>query len=115
MTAKKVTSTLAQEVNRIYRRQIAIDRKLDVILEQLPELASAAFVQNAFGAVSHNAKLHEHQAATIKTLADHVARLTREKETLMKMVGLQDIERFQKQWKEANAYMGNPLPHTDGL
>lgn len=78
MTAK-LNSTMAQKVDRTYRRQIAIDAKIDLLTGQF---------------------------ATIKCLADHVARLTREKETLVKMVGWTEIER---QVAAANAYAAKPL------
>jgi hypothetical protein len=76
VTATK-TSNDSQKIEQIYRRQLAFEKKLDVLLEQLPKIAGAAAAS----------------AVTMKILADHVARLTREKETLVKMC------------KEANTYM----------
>jgi uncharacterized heparinase superfamily protein len=80
MTAKK-NSTLKQRVDCIYRRQITMDQQLGALI---------ALVANV-------PRFRE----TIKTLADHVLRLTREKEILLK----REINRLAL----ANAYIAEPL------
>jgi hypothetical protein len=81
MKAKK-TSTTAQKIECIYRRQIRLEKqfcRLNLVLNS-ETLAMWAAVHG---------KLIESN----KVLADHVARVLREKETLVKMIGTQEIQR----------------------
>jgi dephospho-CoA kinase len=81
MTAKK-SSTMCQKIDRMYRRQITMDQQLGALI---------ALVANV-------PRFRE----TIKTLADHVLRLTREKEILLK-------REMKRQLTEANAFVAEPL------
>lgn len=86
MTAKLKT-TAWQKVDRMYRRQISVDRHLS----------------NIEATIRLN---HETDRAWIKTLLDHVLRLTREKETLVKLIGWPEVER---RLAAANTFLANPL------
>lgn len=89
MTAK-LKSTMAQKVDRMYRRQISVDQQL--------------------GNIEATMRLnHETDRATIKTLFDHVLRITREKETLVKLIGWPEVER---RLAAANAFLANPLDRS---
>jgi hypothetical protein len=79
MTAKK-TSTTAQKVECIYRRQLQTDRKIESLLK-----ANGALI------------------GTNRILAGHLLRVLREKETLMRMIGHQEI---QRQLAQANKFIG---------
>lgn len=72
MTAKKQPTT-AQKLDRIDRRQIRMEKKLDARIE--------------------DDAMHAHLIDSIRILADHVGRLTREKESLVKMIGWAEVER----------------------
>lgn len=80
----------AQLIHRVYRQQIALRAQIDTIK-------------------SGQAMLSE-RMESFRVLADHCARLLREKETLMKMGSLHTdyerlVERFSEQVKQANNFM----------
>jgi dephospho-CoA kinase len=81
MTKKKPSSS-SQLISRMYRRQITMDQQLGALI---------ALVANV-------PRFRE----TIKTLADHVLRLTREKEILLK-------REMKRQLTEANTFVAQPL------
>jgi cell shape-determining protein MreC len=102
MTAE---NTKASKVGRILTRQISMDGKLDLLIDHVGERASAEF----FAALDRL----ESQDATIKVLSGTVQSLEAENARLREYLGSVLFRRRQVQ--AANAYMGNPLPHTDGL
>lgn len=70
--------TQEQLLNRIYRRQIAMSAQLDILQvgqRMLSERVESLRLSND----------------TVKTLADHCARLLREKESLMKLYHANDF------------------------
>lgn len=79
MNKRHAKPTVAQLMERIYRRQIASDKRLDAI--------EALIDQDANG-----------RTVLLKTVTDHCWRLLREKETLMRLVDHDAL-------REANAYM----------
>lgn len=74
-------NTKASKLERLLARQRVTEKQLGLLISEVRRLP---------------------QNDTMKILADHVARLTREKETLVKMLGWQEIER---QLKAANVFM----------
>jgi hypothetical protein len=84
-TSRHAKPTAAALVSRIYRHQLAVKSDLESLR-------------------SGQAMLSQ-RLESFRILADHCARLLREKETLMTLLGRQRIER---QVASANTYMGLP-------
>lgn len=83
MTKRHAKPTPAQLMERIYRHQIASDKRLDAI--------EALMEHDGVG-----------RTVLLKTITEHCWRLLREKETLMRMVEDYDV-------RTANAYLARPL------
>jgi hypothetical protein len=109
--------SLLQLQQRTYRGQLALKK---YVANQIGfSLLAIASLQNQFnqlqGDLNISVATTAKQAATIKTLADHCQRLLREKELLVRMIGVGEIERHLTQ---ANGYMATRLSvkeHTHGV
>ena len=75
--------SVSQLLSRVYRRQIAQERRFDAIQALLEQEANGRTV-------------------LLKTVTDHCWRLLREKETLMRLVD-------HEQLRAANRYLSRPL------
>jgi hypothetical protein len=99
MNKRHAKPTTAQLVSRVYRKQLDMEKQF---VDQLA-LLRLDFERLASGQRMLSERLesiHEGNLATVKTLADHCARLLREKETLMKAA---------QALHDSHAYMSEPL------
>lgn len=96
-------NTKASKLERLLRRQSEMELQQQQFLEDVA--AQFDRLYEAMRTIAANSVNQLESAVTMRKMVDHVARLTREKETLVKMLGWQEI---QRQLKSANTYMGEP-------
>lgn len=129
MTKRHTKPTSAQLVQRIYRHQLAMESEMRSALAMLSERVESinecaqllhiilydskearednlSTLPSLRRAIDRESQGAAHLRVTARTLADHCARLLREKETLM-AIARPELERRQR---EANDYMAMPVP-----
>lgn len=122
MSKRHAKPTPAQVLSRIYRRQLVLEKKIERFTTpsqhlndihsrlrhldmQVGEMCSG-LGKTLLGRIADLIRSVQQKDATIKTLADHCARLMREKETLVDLV---PDSVLAEHFREANEFMSDPL------
>lgn len=87
MNKRHAKPTTAQLLNRVYRKQLEMERTLDELTSRTGVLLTASSVAHSGQRMlsERMETIRDGTLTTVKTLVDHCSRLLREKETLMKM------------------------------